>query len=407
MTDAAPESPVRRRSAFQTVLLVAVVVGAIYLAARLSVVFTPLLVAFLLTYIFNPVVNRLAKWMPRIAAILVSFALALGVSGLFLVVGIPRLVQEGATLVEEGFIGERLTKDADADKDWDPGDEYEDANGNGRWDAPKFRRFVDWSEHALHRWLGEGDWRQQLAQFREKLRKEPLDLGGVLRSTGKTLLEAALTGLQAALAVLSFLFLVPVYLFFLLRHMTSWGERFPALVPEAYRVRTVRALARIHSANAAFFRGQIAISLLEGSIVFVALWLMGVKLSFLFGAMYAVLSMVPYLGTVTCFSLTSLFVIAEAGGIGGSFYGICGLFLGIQALEGLVLQPLILGRETGLHPMMVILSLLSFGNLFGFFGLLLAVPLASASIILVQEFLLPLLHQGKVADTGIRPAIKA
>jgi phosphoribosylaminoimidazole-succinocarboxamide synthase len=72
-----------------------------------------------------------------------------------------------------------------------------------------------------------------------------------------------------------------------------------------------------------------------------------------------------------------------------------GLFLFIQVLENLVLQPIILGKETGLHPMAIIIALFVFADLFGFLGVLLAVPLASMTIILAQEYLLPLLREGE------------
>lgn len=399
-------SMTRGRRTVQTVLLLGLIGGAIVLAARLSVVFTPLLVAFLLTYLLNPLVNRLERWMPRLAAILVTFLVVGAALAAFLVVGIPKLVHQGATLVEEGFIGDRISKDVDGDGELDPEDEYEDRNGNGRYDPPKFRRFMTWSEAALHQWLGEGDWKQLLKRLREETRKRDPDILGALQGTGRTLLQVAMGGLQTALGILSFVFLVPVYLFFLLRNMTAWGRRIPDFIPDPYRERTVRALNRIHAANAAFFRGQITVAVISGTIISIALTVLGVKLSFLFGALYTVLSMIPYLGTVTVFGLTALFTIADSGGVSGQFYGVVGLFLGIQVLEAAVLQPLILGRETGLHPMVVILAILTFGSLFGFFGILLAVPMASATVILGEEFLLPLLHRGSIGETALRPAIK-
>ncbi|HEU4338456.1 MAG TPA: AI-2E family transporter, partial [Planctomycetota bacterium] len=162
----------------------------------------------------------------------------------------------------------------------------------------------------------------------------------------------------------------------------------------------LRALTRIHEANAAFFRGQIIIAMTEGAIVFVVLTILGVDLSFFLGIMYGCLAIIPYVGVISVFSVTSLLVLADQG-FGGTFYGVVALFLSIQLLENLVLQPLILGKKTGLHPMAIIISLFVFADLFGFLGVLLAVPLASMTIILAQEYLMPFLREGeKTGDTA-------
>jgi predicted PurR-regulated permease PerM len=154
----------------------------------------------------------------------------------------------------------------------------------------------------------------------------------------------------------------------------------------------VATLGRVHRANAAFFRGQVTIALIEGTIVFVVLTALGVRFSFLFAAIYAVLALVPYVGIMTTFTITCLFVFVDRG-FGGTLYAVMGLFVFVQILEGFVLQPQILGKETGLHPMTIIVSIFIFGDLFGFFGVLLAVPLASATIIVVQDYLLPLVRE--------------
>jgi predicted PurR-regulated permease PerM len=137
------------------------------------------------------------------------------------------------------------------------------------------------------------------------------------------------------------------------------------------------------------------IASIEGGIVFVVLALLEVPMPLLFGVMYACLAIIPYVGVITVFSLTSIFLLASTGTLGGSFYGIIALFLGIQLLENLVLQPAILGKETGLHPMAIIIALFVFADLFGFLGILLAVPLASMTIILAQEYLMPILREGE------------
>jgi predicted PurR-regulated permease PerM len=101
-------------------------------------------------------------------------------------------------------------------------------------------------------------------------------------------------------------------------------------------------------------------------------------------------------GPALGFVVTELVAVFGAGGFGTQFWLVAGLFLAIQALEGVLLQPLIMGKETGLHPVAIILTLLVCGNVFGFFGMLVAVPLASAAKIVFEDYVWPMFAE--VAD---------
>ena len=387
---------------WKTLLILGIVVVALLLAVRLSVVFTPLLIAFLLTYIWNPVVTRLERWMPRVAAIAALYVAFFGTVILVAAFALPVLVRQGISFVDEGFIGERVLEDRNKNGGWDSGEPFEDADKNGRYDPPRFKKFVDWSEERLHDWLGADGWKQAYTKITERLRGRESDIVAALQEAGGTVLKGAVSSLKGAFTVLSYVVFIPIYLFFLLKNMNRWWALFQKLIPYSYRDQAMRALTRIHEANAAFFRGQIMIAAIEGCLVFTVLTILGVRLSLLFGLMYAVLAIIPYVGVITVFTLTSMFVLADKG-FGGTFYAIVILFLSIQVLENLVLQPLILGKETGLHPMTIIIALFVFADLFGFLGILLAVPLASMTIILAQEYLMPILLEGeRSGDTSIR-----
>ena len=203
-------------------------------------------------------------------------------------------------------------------------------------------------------------------------------------------------GISTLFSIVSFLILVPVYLFFLLKNLNPWWERLTHWIPRAYRTQTLSTLGRIHRANMSFFRGQIIISFLEGLIIFVGLSLFKVGYPLLFALLYAVASVIPFLGVITMFVGVELFVLADTGQFGMTFWLVAGLFGLIQVLEAAVFQPLILGKETGLHPMVIILALLSAGQLLGLFGVLLAIPLASTMKILFEDYVRPIFEE--VAD---------
>ncbi len=379
---------------WKTLLILGIVVAALLLAVRLSVVFTPLLIAFLLTYIWNPVVTHLERWMPRVAAIAVIYIGFFGALTLIALFAVPALARQAVAFVDEGFFGESFD-DLDKDGKRGPAEPFKDHNKNGKYDPAKFQNFIEWSEGRLQSLLGADGWKDAYGKIRERLRGREEDLLAMMQEAGGSILKGAFSSLKGALTIVSYFLFTPIYLFFLLKNMNRWWALFEKLIPYSYRDQAMRALTRIHEANAAFFRGQIMIAMIEGGIVFVVLTVLGVKLSFFLGILYGCLAIIPYVGVISVFTLTSILVLADQGGFGGVFYAVVALFLSIQLLENLVLQPLILGKQVGLHPMAIIIALFVFADLFGFLGVLLAVPLASMTIILAQEYLMPILREGE------------
>lgn len=344
-------------------------IALIFFVYHLRAVFLPPLVALLLAYILNPLLNKLEeRRVPRPASIAGIYVLLLGLLAAVSFWAVPAVVDQSNTFVYETFTAENA----------------------------KIHRLLDWGDARMRRWLGSDNWSQVLVRARESLKGKTDQLavmGGSLAGNVGSLL---LSGLGGLFGVVSFVALVPVYLFFLLKNLNAWWERFTHLIPRAYRSSALGTLMRIHRANAAFFRGQMTISILDGLIVCLGLMLLKVKFSLLFGLLYVFASVIPYLGPTVMFATVELFVLAEYGRIDWHFYLVAGLFALIQVLEGAVLQPLIMGRETGLHPIQIILSLLICGELFGFFGLLIGVPLASIVKILIEDYVWPLMED--VAD---------
>lgn len=339
------------------------------LAYYLRSVFLPFLVALLLAYVLNPVIVFLEKKkVPRMASIAGVYAVLVGAVAAIVLWAVPAAFREGTDFVKVTFMGEK----------------------------PKYQLLLAKIQPALEKSIGPEKTADVMAQVRDRIaafKAQIPGLSGKLLGQGLTWMTG---GIASLVSVFSFLVLVPVYLFFLLCNLHPWWESFTHYIPRAYRAQTLGTLGRIHRANMSFFRGQVTICLIEGLIIFVGLQIIGVPYSLLFGLLYAILSVVPYLGVVTMFTTVELFVLADTGQFGTTFFLAAGLFALIQVLEAAVFQPLILGKETGLHPMIIILSLLSFGNLLGLFGMLLAIPLASTAKILFEDYVRPMFED--VAD---------
>jgi len=339
------------------------------LAYYLRSVFLPFLVALLLAYVLNPAILWLeGRGVPRMASIGAVYVLLLGAVAVLALWAVPAAFGQASDFVKVTFLGEN----------------------------PKYLQVLAKVKPALERALGPEKAADVLAAADGRVAHYKKDLPGM---SGRLLAEAfsyMTGGIASLLSVFAFLVLVPVYLFFLLKNLQSWWESFTHWIPRAYRTRTLDTLGRIHRANLSFFRGQLTICLIEGLIVFFGLNLIGVRYPLLFGLLYAVLSVIPYLGVMTMFATVELFVLADTGQFGRTFWLAAGVFGLIQALEAAVFQPLILGKETGLHPVVVILSLLGAGQLLGLFGMLLAIPLASTAKILIEDYVRPMAED--VAD---------
>ena len=141
---------------------------------------------------------------------------------------------------------------------------------------------------------------------------------------------------------------------------------------------TVRELARqVDVAISGFVRGQTGVCLILGSFYAVALTLIGVNFGLLIGLISGLITFIPYVGSTTGLVLALGVAVAQFWPNYGPILMVLAVFLVGQFIEGYVLAPKLVGEGVGLHPVWIIFALLAFGYLFGFVGLLVAVPLAA------------------------------
>jgi predicted PurR-regulated permease PerM len=163
---------------------------------------------------------------------------------------------------------------------------------------------------------------------------------------------------------------------------------------------TIRTLAsEIDAAIAGFIRGQTGICLIIASLYAVGLTMLGLNYGLLIGAIAGFLSFIPYVGSLTGFLLALGVALAQFWPDAVSILSVIGVCIVCQFLEDYVLAPALVGSIIGLHPLWLMFSLFAFGYLFGFVGLLLAVPLAAATAVVVRfalkQYLASSLYSGK------------
>jgi predicted PurR-regulated permease PerM len=217
-----------------------------------------------------------------------------------------------------------------------------------------------------------------------------------------TFLRSLWSGGRALVSIFSLVVVTPVVAFYLIYDWHRMVKSVDGWIPVQHR-ETVRELAReIDAAISGFFRGQTAVCLILGSFYAVALTFTGLNFGLLIGIISGLITFIPYIGSMTGLILSLGVAVAQFWPAYGLIVIVLGIFLVGQFIEGYVLAPKLVGESVGLHPVWVIFALLAFGYLFGFVGLLVAVPLAATIGVLtrfaLRRYLQSALYTGEEAD---------
>jgi predicted PurR-regulated permease PerM len=176
----------------------------------------------------------------------------------------------------------------------------------------------------------------------------------------------------------------PVVAFYLLYDWDRMLNRIDELMPREH-ADTIRALGRnINRAIGGFVRGQGAVCLILGLFYAISLSLMGLNFGFLIGSVAGVISFIPFGGSIVGFVLSVGVALVQFWPDWLWVLGVAGIFAVGQFLEGNILQPRLVGSSIGVHPVWLMFALFAFGSLFGFVGVLLAVPVTAALGVLVR-----------------------
>jgi predicted PurR-regulated permease PerM len=212
-------------------------------------------------------------------------------------------------------------------------------------------------------------------------------------------LHSLWSGGRALVSLFSLVVVTPVVAFYLIYDWHRMIRAVDKWIPPQHRA-TVRELARqVDVAISGFVRGQTGVCLILGSFYAVALTLIGLNFGLLIGLISGLITFIPYVGSMTGLVVALGVAVAQFWPNYGPILMVLAVFLVGQFLEGYVLAPKLVGESVGLHPVWIIFALLAFGYLFGFVGLLVAVPLAATIGVLsrfaLRRYLQSSLYTGK------------
>lgn len=317
---------------------------ALWLLWLLSPILTPFLLAAILAYICNPLADWLeSRRIPRSVAALVTLLLLVGLSAGLLLILAPLVQRETQLLMA------RLP----ASIDW--------IKSNV---APWFK---------VHLGMDAGLDVERLKTLLASQLQNAGDLAAFLLPSLKS------GGLALAGLVINLL-LVPVVFFYVLRDWNTLLARLESLVPRRWHVMVLRLACEIDRVLSEFLRGQLSVMLVMATYYVFALHLAGLEFALPIGLMTGLLVFIPYVGFTLGLVLAVVVALIQFQGVAGLLPVLIAFGTG-QALEGMVVTPWLVGERIGLHPVAVIFALLAFGQLFGFFGVLLALPASAALLV--------------------------
>ena len=316
--------------------------GLVYLLAP---ILTPFLAGALLAYIFDPLVKRLERHgvSRTVATVIVIVLAGLVLLGLLLValplfqgqfVELSQRVPAALDLLQTRFLP---------------------------WLQQTLGITIDFNLGALKTWLTE--------QATEK---------------SADWLPTLQTGALAIVGVLVNLLLIPVVMFYLLKDWDVMVARVASLVPRPWMGTATRVARAMDAVVGEFLRGQLAVIITLSLYYAVALWAVGLDYALPIGILTGVLSFVPFLGFGLGMILALLVAVLQFSDWTGVAW-VAGIYLVGQVVESYVVTPRLVGERVGLHPVAVIFVLAAFGQLFGFVGVLLAVPLAAVLLVALRE----------------------
>ena len=322
-----------------------------YVVWLLGPILTPFVLALLLGWLGDPLVDRLERrGRSRGMAVTLVFALMTLLLALVLIILVPMIERQIVTLIDS---------------------------------LPQYR---DWLMGTALPWIEQRTGYEVMAwldteRLIELIRGHWQQAGGV----AATVLAYASRSGFAILALVINLVLVPILAFYFMRDWDLLVERVASLIPRDH-IDTASRLARETSESlGGFLRGQFLVMIGQGAIYAIGMSLVGLRLGLLIGMVAGLISFIPYLGATIGIALALIAAIVQVQGFDWQLLILIGVVFTIgQLIESYVLTPRLVGDRIGLHPVAVIFAVLAGGQLFGFLGMLLALPMAAVINVLLR-----------------------
>ena len=320
-----------------------------WLLYLLSPILMPFIVGALLAYLGDPLVDRLEKTrLSRTLSVCVVFTIMALLGLLLLLIILPQLERQITGLVM------------------------------------RLPQFIGWTQEnilpRLSALLGLEPGTLDLDAIKEAITNNMKDISGIM---GRLLVKLTQSG-QLVLIWFAYLTLIPVVTFYLLRDWDVLVGKMHDLIPRPYEKLASKLARQCDEVLAEFMRGQFLVMLAQAILYTIGLWIVGLEFFLLIGMLAGLVSFVPYLGFIVGIGVASVAGFMQFHDIIHLIYILIVFGVG-QAIEGMLLSPLLVGDRIGLHPVAVIFAVMAGGQLFGFVGVLVALPVAAVIVVLLRH----------------------
>lgn len=328
-------------------LIIFIIVG--FLLYLLGPILTPFLVGALLAYLTDPIADRLElAGAKRTTAVVIVFVMLTTIVSLLVLIFIPKLSHQIHVMIKQ---------------------------------VPAvIALFEEKVIPAIQAYLGEDVSFGDLESLKKLIASHWEKTGDIMAQVVSGITRSGLV----VVGWIANLLLIPVVTFYLLRDWDVMIEKIGHLLPRNIEPKVSRWATESDEVLGAFIKGQLLVMLALGCLYAVGLWLVGLDLSLLLGMLAGMASIVPYMGFIV-----GIFAAGVAAYL--QFHDpmillwVAAVFGVGQALEGMLLTPLLVGDKIGLHPVAVIFAIMAGGQLFGFVGVLIALPVAAVIMVFLRH----------------------
>lgn len=310
---------------------------SVFILYLLAPMLTPFLLGTLLAYLSNPLVKLLERWhLSHLISVTVVFIVVFCAFGLLVLMLIPIVESQVVAFIAV---------------------------------LPKI---IDWVNTSLIPWVTEYvNMDTVKATITANAPKSTWVFTTVLKS-GYTIIDWIVN-----------IVLTPVVTFYLLRDWDHLTKLLRDSLPKSMRPTLIKFSEECDEVLSAFFRGQLLVMLSLCLIYGIGLTLVGLQVGLMIGIIGGLLSIVPYLGSIFVVIVASIAAVVQFGTWEPVIWVLVVYLIG-QAIEGYVLTPYFVGNRIGLHPVAVIFAIMAGGTLFGFFGVLVALPVAAVIMVMLR-----------------------
>lgn len=315
----------------------------------LAIVGLPIILAGILYYLMNPVVDYLEKKkIPRIYSIIGLFVVVVALIVWGIVVIVPKIQEQSVSF------------------------------------ASNFPQYVDTIDDKLTEILRDplfNQFREQLETAGDKIINSAGDL---IKNLSKTTVQSVGSIVGAVATVIVAIMTMPFILFYLLKDGRQLAPYFVKFLPTRMRKPTLKVLSEMNDQVSSYIRGQLTVAFAVAIMFIIGFSIIGLEYSVTLGIVAGFLNLIPYLGSFLAM-IPAIFLGIVAGPL--MLVKVIIVFIAEQTIEGRLISPLVLGSQLAIHPVTILLVLLTSGKLFGIVGVILGIPVyAAAKVVITHIF---------------------